>query len=167
MSNVVYQAEILDSRGHEANYPGECEDVRRGFCFAKEGRRQTLARCRYDELGDRLGSGENCSEGYFRPTQEVTLPRLAKGSRLDSGRDGGKGRDRPEFSGRCRAGKAECFHPQFGFDGEGPKGLAVAIVLADLILNHLGNELRSAGPRRSKGQLARTPSKVSQASPHC
>src|ERR1022692_1622568 len=45
-------------------------------------------------------------------------------ARLDSGRDGRKGRDRPEFSRGCGAGEKECLYPKFGFDGTGPQRLA-------------------------------------------
>ena len=76
MSNVVYQAEILDSRGYEANDTGEREDVRRRLCLAQKGCRQALDGCRYDELGDCPRSGENRSEGYFGPAQEIALSLL-------------------------------------------------------------------------------------------
>ena len=76
MSNVVYQAGILDSRGYEANNPGECEDVRRGLCIAKEGRRQTLAGCRYHEFGNSARSGKDCSKGDFGAREEVETPSL-------------------------------------------------------------------------------------------
>ena len=71
MSNVVYQAEILDSRGYEANNPGEREDVRRGLCPSQEGSRQTLAGCGYHEFGNSPRSGKDCSKGDFGPSQEV------------------------------------------------------------------------------------------------
>lgn len=72
MSNVVYQAEILDSRGYETNGSGEREDVRRRLCLAKEGCRQTLAGCGDYKLGDCPRSGENCGKGDFGSKEEIS-----------------------------------------------------------------------------------------------
>jgi DNA-binding XRE family transcriptional regulator len=79
-SNVVYQAEILDSRGYEANDTSERENVRRRFCLAQKGSRQTLAGCRYNQLGHSPSFGSNRSEGHSGSAQEIAMP-LGKSGR--------------------------------------------------------------------------------------
>src|SRR5579871_4657095 len=93
-SNVVYQAEILDSRGHEANDTSEREDVRRGLYLAQKGCRQTLARCRYHELGDCPCAGENCSEGHSGSAEEIGLDEAAHQTQNGTDSDGAKIGDR-------------------------------------------------------------------------
>jgi hypothetical protein len=98
---------------------------------------------------------------HGRPARELGKPdsEVAEGSWVDSNRNGGAGRDRPELSGGCRAGQKECFDPQSGTHCEGIQGLAVAAIFEALGRGisvgvegeNLGGRMSGLIPRQKRG----------------
>ena len=71
ISNVAGRPYLADTRRHETYDSGKREDDARGFRSAKTSRRETLARCSYDEFWDRTRPSENC-----RPPNPKETPPL-------------------------------------------------------------------------------------------
>ena len=78
-----------------------------------------------------------------RPARELGKPdsETPQKARMDSSRNGRESRNRQEFSGRCRAGKAERLDSECGADREGIQGFAGAVVFEALGVGGFGISL--------------------------